>query len=182
MWKVVTIELGKETQLDPPNEHAVMRIVPMSWLPGKTNAEIMAFMQASEQKANEAAAAAKAKGESPELAMMNVHMENLKTIIPMFVIDWTLIDPGTGQPFPGPREMQKAGDLSPLEDLPVQLLSKIVDLAMAYDMPDDLAPPPADDPDKGNEAAQVIPFETVKPFEEQSSTVQLIQPPSSTGV
>ncbi len=158
-WKTITVELGKNAQLDPPNDNATVKVIPLAWLPSKTNSEVMSSMQENDKRAEQAANAARERGENPDMAMVDSQMESIKALMPVFVVSWTLKDPETEEPFPTPRQLAESGNLSKLMELPVGLLSAIVDEAMSYDMPDIKEPIPADDPDAKDAVARTIPFE-----------------------
>lgn len=172
MWKTITLELGKELELDSPNEGATVKVVPMAWLPGKTNQEIMRRSQDDEIKIASIP-------DTDTAATINIRMETLYATMPHFVVDWTLKDPDSGQPILSPRAMLAAGDVSMLAELPAQMLSYIFNKAMEYGMEqEDLArlEPGQPDPDAGNEAAQAIPFENANVSEQPSLMVVAPQP------
>lgn len=163
MWKTIKLEVGEEMELDAPNEKATVRVVPLSWLPGKINQEIMSASQADEDKIA-------ALPPNDNATMMNIRMETLYSTLPHIIASWDLKDPDTGEPLDTPRAMQTKGDVSALRMLPMQLLSHIFNKAMEYGMEELDAQPPAEqqDPDAGNEAAQVIPFENANVSERPS--------------
>ncbi len=94
MWKTETIEVGRELQLDPPNESAVVRIVPLEWMSNNRQAELLAQIDEA-YKRSEAASAA---GDNE--ASVRINLEMMVSVLGAAVRSWTIKHPETGEMLP----------------------------------------------------------------------------------
>ena len=171
MWKSVTINLGQEEQLDPPNENFTVKVIPLMWLPGKVSTDIMTRLQAEEKRAEEL----EKEGKDAEVATMR--LDGVYETLPAIVGAWNLKDPATGADIPIPAELVKNGRVDQIRSLPMQILTRIVNTSLEYGM--DTTEPQAVtggastltvvDPDEGDAAAKAIPFENASVSDLQSS-------------
>lgn len=153
MWKTVEYKVGEVHGLDAPNEHAIIRFVPLMWLPGATSKEVIARMQDDET-------ATGALADSNDAAKaLDVRMEGIYAILPQLVASWTLKDPETGQAMDSPKVLMQNGDISGMRRIPTQILLDVVNKAMEYGQEDEPIVAEGPDPDEGNESAKSIPFE-----------------------
>lgn len=165
MWKSVRLELGKDEELDAPNDNLFIAVIPLMWLPGKTSTEIMTRLQADEE------AVTKLEAEGRNTEVMDVRLEGMYAVLPHLIGAWNLKDPNTLMDIPIPSKLFAAGQIDVIRGLPMQLLTKAVNTSIEYGTkPEDLAAPVAvrdsmsvvnQDPDEGDSAAQAIPFASV---------------------
>lgn len=151
MWKTEEFQVGKECGLDAPNENATIRYIPLMWLPGETNKQVVARMQQDEVSVRD-------YPDDQASKAMEVRMEGIYAVLPHIIARWDLKDPETGEPIPAPKEMFARGDMSVLKSLPTQILLDIINKAMDYGNAEDEPAVGYVDPDANSGAAQVIPF------------------------
>jgi len=111
-WKTVTLEVGKDLQLDPPNEEAVIRIVPAAFMPQEHMKAVMEAVKALND----------AKPDDNDPLASFVVFEHLRPVMHIMVASWSLLDPSSEERRPLLMDQFKM--------LPLEFLMRIVNGVM----------------------------------------------------
>ena len=165
MWKTEKLELGKKYELDEPNHDFWVKVIPLMWMPGETSQGIMQHLQEEEK----AVAAVK----DDDAAGMAIRLAGMYDILPHMVASWNAMDEDGGL-IPIPRVLLESGAITRIKNLPMQLLTEIVNTSISFGQEDEPVVElradgtPIEDPDAGDNAAKAIPFVNASVSEQPS--------------